>query len=484
MANIGDVREWIERAKKAGELEVVEGADTKFEIGTITQVNSKNLGPGVLFEKIKGYDPNFRVLTNMVSNIKTINLTFGLPLENSIRDTVETLRQKFPEWEKAAENFPPRVVETGPIMENIVKDDDIDLNKFPVPIWHELDGGPYIGTSDAVITRDPDTSYINVGTYRGQLLDSKSVGFYSSQGHHGRLHREKYFEKGESCPVAMVFGPDPLLFSISGNEIPDQISEFNYVGAIKGESMPVIRGRVTGLPIPANAEIAIEGFVDPKARKKEGQFGEWAGHYAGGVTDQPFLKAATLYYRNNPILCGAPPAKGMYSPHVFLRCLWRSVILYNELLKASIPGVKGVWCHPVGGPRKLQVISIEQRYDGHATQVGHVAAQTRAGAFHGRYTIVVDDDIDPYDLEDVMWATSVRSNPIESDIIKKSWTSPTDPVVRRPAESFTTSREIIYAVKPYEWRHEYPKVNVASPELRKKAFDKYKQIFKGRWQNF
>lgn len=482
MAKIEPLREWIEEAKSIGELEVVEGAETKYEIGAITQINAKNVGPAILFEGIKGFQPNFRLLTNMVSNIKTVNLTYGLPVENSIQNTIEALKQKVSEWEKEAEKFPPIVVESGPIMENLEKDTAIDLNKFPVPIWHELDGGPYIGTADAVITKDPDTSFINVGTYRGQLFDGRSVGFYSSQGHHGRLHRDKYFKRGEPCPVAMVFGPDPLMFCIACAEIPEQIGELNYIGAIRGERLPVIKGRVTGLPIPAYAEIAIEGLVDPIARKSEGEFGEWPGYYAGGITEQPFVEAATLYYRNDPILCGAPPAKGPYSSTVFLRCLWRSTLLYSELSKASIPGIKGVWCHPVGGSRELQVISIEQRYDGHATQVGLAATGTRAGAFHGRYTIVVDDDVDPFDLEDVMWAVSTRSDPVETDIIKKAWSSPTDPIIRRPAESFTTSRAIVYAVKPYHWRHQFPVVNAASPELRQKTFNNWRHIFKNRWK--
>jgi 4-hydroxy-3-polyprenylbenzoate decarboxylase len=100
----------------------------------------------------------------------------------------------------------------------------------------------------------------------------------------------------------------------------------------------------------------------------------------------------------------------------------------------------------------------------------------------GRYTIVVEDDINIYDLDDVWWAICTRSYPIEMDIIKKAWSSDTDPTIRKPAKTKTTSRAIIYAVRPYEWRDEFPKICMASEETRKNVFDKRKHLFKDRWQ--
>ena len=180
-------------------------------------------------------------------------------------------------------------------------------------------------------------------------------------------------------------------------------------------------------------------------------------------------------------MCGSPPAKGSYSTHSLCNSIWKSALLYNEIVRAGIPGVKGVWYPQVSG-RHMQIIAIEQLYDGHATQAGHVAAQAGVGAFAGRYTIVVDDDINPYDLEDVMWAVCSRSKPIEIDFIKKAWSSRTDPSIRRPTNKYTTSRAIIYAVKPYEEREEYPQVCLASEESRKAVFARWKDTLKGRWQ--
>ena len=481
MTVFNDVREWLVEVEKIGELKTIEGADPHLEVGTIVQVNSKNEGPSLLFDRLKGYKEGFRILTNVMSNPRLLNLTIGLPLENSIPETVGALRYKPREWEEKAKDFPVKWVDTGPILENVEEGGEIDLNKFPVPLWHELDGGKFIGTAVGVITRDPDTGDLNMGTYRAQLHNGRCVGSYMTVGKQGRLHRDKYFERGKSCPQVMVVGFDPLSFALAATEVPRGVFELDYFGAIKGKSVPVIKGKVTGLPIPAGAEIAIEGFAEPHETKIEGPFGEWPGTYASKPSPQPFVRAEVLYYRNNPILTGSPPAKSTYFDAMLLRCVWRSSHVFNEIMKSGIPNVKGVWCPPLGGSRLLIVVSIKQSYPGHATEVGHIASQTRAGAYAGRYVVVVDDDINPYDIDDVMWAICSRSDPAEIDIIRRAWSGPVDPRVYRDG-SCLNNRGIICAVKPYEWYDDFPPTALAGEELRKEAFTKWAPHFDGRWK--
>ena len=484
MVDFNDFREWITEAEKIDELQTVEGADPHLEIGTMVQVNGRNEGPALLFDNVKGFKKGFRVLTNSLANIRTVNLTFGLPIDQDIRNSVEALRTKAGEWEKTAEDFPYKVVDSGALLENVEEGDQVDLEKFPVPLWHEEDGGRYIGTGVGVITRDPDTGVPNRGTYRVQLHDRRHVGFYISPGKHSRIHRDKYFAKGEPCPVAMVFGPDPLTYILSASEVPRGIYELDYMGAVRGESVPVIEGKVTGLPIPVNAEIAIEGIAYPNDVRFEGPFGEWTGTYASKGREEPVVKVEALYYRNDPILLGSPPSKGLYSDQGFWRAVWRSALLFNEIEKSGIPDVKGVWCPAFGGSRLFTIVSIKQGYPGHATEVGHIASQTRAGAYLGRYVVVVDDDINPYDIEDVMWAICTRSDPKEMDVIKRAWSGPLDPRIRKPTDDYTNSHGIIYAVKPYEWYDEFPQTSMNSEEMRKDAFLKWKAQFNGRWVHY
>lgn len=484
MIEFNDMREWIEQANKIGELKVIEGADPNLEVGTMVQINGKNEGPALLFDKLKGYKDGFRIVTNSLGNIKTVNLTFGLLVEQGIRETVEALRLKAGEWSSSAKDFPSKPVSAGPILENVEKGDRVDLEKFPVPLWHELDGGRYIGTGVSVVTRDPDTGVVNVGTYRVQLHDRRTVGFYISPGKHGRMHRDKYFARGEPCPVAMVFGSDPLTYILSASEIPQGICEFDYMGAIRGESVPIIEGKVTGLPIPANAEIAIEGIANPQDFRFEGPFGEWTGTYASKGRDEPFVKVEALYYRNKPILLGSPPSKGLASDQGFWRAVWRSALLYNEIERVGIPNVTGLWCPAFGGSRLFTIVAIKQSYPGHATETGHVASQTRAGAYLGRYVVVVDDDINPYDIEDVMWAICTRSDPKGMDIIKRAWSGPLDPRIRKPTDNYTNSHGIIYAVKPYEWYDDFPPTALNSKELTERVFSKWNECLDGRWTHF
>ena len=133
----------------------------------------------------------------------------------------------------------------------------------------------------------------------------------------------------------------------------------------------------------------------------------------------------------------------------------------------------GAWQHEVGGSRLFAVVAIKQRYPGHARQTLHVASQCHAGAYAGRYVIVVDDDIDPSNLEEVLWAICTRSDPATSiDIIHRAWSTPLDPRIppeRKAAKDFTNSRGLIDATRPWEWRDEYPPLNVPPREVREAA---------------
>lgn len=192
MIGYNDLREWLVQAQKIGELKVLGGGDPNLEVSAMVQINAKNEGPALLFTELKGDSGRFGILANVMSNMKLLNLTFGLPIENSIKDTVEALKGKAGEWTEKAKDFPAPLVDSGPLLENVEEGDAVDLEEFPVPLWHDLDGGRYIGTGVGVITPDPDTDDLNVGTYRVQFHDGRAVGFYVSPGKHGRIHRDKY----------------------------------------------------------------------------------------------------------------------------------------------------------------------------------------------------------------------------------------------------------------------------------------------------
>jgi 4-hydroxy-3-polyprenylbenzoate decarboxylase len=161
----------------------------------------------------------------------------------------------------------------------------------------------------------------------------------------------------------------------------------------------------------------------------------------------------------------------------------RSGLLKQELERAGLSGIKAVWAHEVGSSRMLLVIAIEQRYGGHATQVGHVASQCHVGAYAGKYVIVVDDDIEVSNLEEVIWAMLTRSDPATSiDIIHHAWSTSLDPRIHpddKAKGKLTNSRAIIDATRPYEWRDRFPMVNMSSPERARKAQEKFSYLLEG-----
>ncbi len=456
-----DVRDWIRKADEMGELKTLKGCDWNLEIGAITElVGKKEDGPAVLFDEIKDYPKGYRIMVNSLSSRRRMGLTLGLPPGETKMDFVRTWKERY----KQIKPIPPRFVKKSPLFENVYKDGDIDLLKFPTPKWHEHDGGRYIGTGSIDITRDPDEGWVNWGTYRVMIHDKDKVGFYISPGKHGRIQREKYISTGRPCKIAMSFGHDPLVFLAGSIEVPYGIPEYEFIGGVRGEPLELIEGEYSGLPIPANAEIVVEGDVVFDQVKIEGPFGEWTGYYGSAERPEPFVKIRRLYHRNDPVLLGSPPGR----PPVELgwyRSYLRSALIWDEMEKAGVPDVKGVWLTVSGGSRLVLVVSVKQRYPGHARQAALVASQCHAGAYLGRYVIVVDDDIDPSNTDDVIWAMSSRSDPeTDIDIIRRCWSGPLDPIIH-PSKKGFNSRAIIDACRPYEWIKEFPQVAESSKEV-------------------
>jgi len=477
MEKIRDLRDWLSKVDEIGELRRVEGADWDLEIGVITELNTrKGNSPALLFDQIKGYPKGYRVTSSALTSPRRLGITLGVPSASTFRELVEALRGKPDEWGTRSKDYPPKLVATGPVKENLLKGKDVDLFKFPTPKWHEHDGGRYIGTGCAVITKDPDTGWVNLGSYRIMIHDEKTVGVSASPGKHGRIHYEKHHAKGEACPVAISIGHDPTLFYASGLEVSPGVSEYNYVGAIKAEPVEVIEGEVTSLPIPATAEIVLEGFCPPDQGKKEGPFGEWHGYYGGLDRPLPIVNVECIYYRDDPIILGAPPGRPPHD-YTYMKCVGRSILIQEALAKAGIPDVQGVWTHEAGDSRMLIVVSIKQRYAGHARQAALIASQCGAAAMMSRYIIVVDEDIDPFNTHDVLWALCTRTDPEKDiDILRRTRGNQRDPIFRSPHPGFT-SKAIIDACKPFEWMDEFPTVAESTPEVQQAVLDKWKALF-------
>lgn len=470
-----DFREYLAEIERRGHVKVVEGADCHLEIGTLTELMCERKGPMLLFDRINGYPAGYRIAAKPYSTPVRTAIALDLPTDATPFEMFKVWRERM----KGLQPVPPRKVTSSPVTENVQEGSAVDLTVFPTPKWHELDGGPYLGTGCAVATMDPEEEWVNVGTYRCMVHDERTLGISITPFHHGALQVRKWWEQGKGCPVAIAISPEPYVFLASTNGVPWGTSEYEYAGFAKGEPIDVIYGPRSGLPFAANAELVIEGVISPRSDEVriEGPFGEYTGYYAGGERPEPIVRVEAVYYRTNPVLHGEPPLK---PPIDTLACPPAGSIygVWDGLERSGIPGIKGVYALNTGGGLTT-VVAIKQQYAGHARQVARVAS----GLMHSmcRMMIVVDDDIDPSDPEDVLWAIATRTDPATSFEIQTDCpSSPLDPMIRpelKKGRATVSSRALIVACRPWEWMDQFPPVNKGSEELRQRTYEKWAALF-------
>ena len=230
------------------------------------------------------------------------------------------------------------------------------------------------------------------------------------------------------------------------------------------------------MPIPARAEIAIEGEVPPPnvEAADEGPFGEWPGYYSGGTRGtgeaQPVIRVKALYHRNDPIILSMPP---LWPGAPEMGIDFKAALLWDQLESAGIQDVAGVWVHS----RYLIVVAIKQRYAGHAKQTGMAVLGLNAIARNGRLVVIVDEDIDPSNIKEVLWAMETRVDPASDiEVVDNCWSTPLDPRMppdKRAAKDHTNGRAIFYAVRPFTWKDEFPQVSRSPRELHRQVMEKY-----------
>ncbi|MFI7675976.1 UbiD family decarboxylase [Actinophytocola sp. NPDC049390] len=458
-----DLRSWLAKVESFGELRHVRGAHWDTELGAIAELSYRTPDPkALLFDDIEGYATG-RVLTGSTGSARRLGLTLNLGDDLDDAGVVAALRGKPSVWAATARDHPTETVTRSPLLDNVVAGRDVNLLDLPVPRWHAEDGGRFIGTGCLVVTRDPETKDVNGGCYRMEVVeDGRSATIAAVPGKHGAQHVRRWFDRGEKAPVVVSFGHHPVLLVTGGTEVPTGISELEYAGAILGERLPVLVGEHTGLPIPAGGEVAIEGWLSEDHVADEGPFGEWTGYYSGKRRPAPALEIARMYFRDDPILLGAPPGKPPHD-YSYMRTVMKSAMIEDALVGAGVPGIRGAWAHEAGGGRLFVAVSVETRYAGHSTQVGHLTAQLPAAAYMNRFVVVVDDDIDVASLDEVVWAMSTRCDPVcDIDVIGGTWGSKLDPMLVEGAPPYN-SRAVIDATRPFERRATFPKVSTGDP---------------------
>ena len=427
-----DLRGFLSLLEKKKELiRIKEPVDWDIEIGTISEESIIRNGAAFVCENIKDYTetPCRKLAMNYLGNWRRMALALGMPEETKPGEMVR-------EWRKRHKRLiKPLLVDTGPCKENIVRENEVDLSKFPIPKLHSMDGGRYALTWHIVVTQDPDTGWINVGTYRGMMLDNQNIGMLLTPAQHVGIHTDKHKKRHMKMPVSVALGAEPVSIMASATPYPAGVNEYEVMGAIRGKPMELVKSETNALPVPANAEIIFEGEVDPdpSSYRMEGPFGEYPGHYSSvDASPKPVFNVKCITYRNDPIFTSGligvgPPIKAADAD--YMGAVTLSAVTWDQLETNRVIGVKDVWFdEDMWGTNVF--VSIDKKFYGHAKQVAFAIWAASSALYIGKYVVVVDSDIDIHNPKKIWAAMANRTDP-SKDIMVISHTAggPLDPSV-------------------------------------------------------
>ena len=423
MNHIKDLRGYIERLSEMGDLRIVEHeVDPYLEMAAFARrgYDQPVPAPAPLFTNVKGARPGMRALgaPGALSSVPgrpaaRVALSLGLPVESSWAQIVEAGVAT-----RTKPRIPPRRVDTAPCKQNILKGEAATLDIFPIGTLHEGDGGPYANTWGTIVARTPDGKWTNWSIARVEKLDGKRMTGSFVKTQHIRMIWDMWVEIGTPMPFALCQGCEPGLPFVSGMPLEDWISESDYLGAHFGEPIEVVRCETNDLDVPASAEIVIEGHVSLKADSLEGPFGEYQGYEMTEPTVQPTYQIEAITRRDDAIWPFVPEGRPIDENHTCTGLAY-SVISLALLREAGLP-VTLAWA-PFETSVSWMIVTVpadwRQRLPNTTTlefakKIAAIVWGSRFGNSLGRI-FVLDDDIDPTDMKDVLWAIPTRCHPTE-----------------------------------------------------------------------
>lgn len=469
-----DLREWLALVERHGLLKTVkQNVDPDEELAAITYMATRQVGaPALLFESFVENLHGARVLTNMLGSSKErYALAVGLDPKASMRELIAATRAI------VKRRIPPVMVsrEQAPVNEVVLKGDQIDLTQLPVPKFWPADGGPFIGTGSVTLTKNPGTGRVNVGIYRQQLFGPRRIGLNFVPGRHGEQDMHAAWALGKPAEVVVAFGVDPVLFIVGSQRFGADESEIDAAGGIMGRPVELTMAETVDVPMPARAELVIEGLVHQHDEEMEGPLGEFHGFYSEAPTRKPAIEVTAVRYRKSPIMTASLMALYPSSEIGAHQTIMRSARILDNLDSIGCPGIKGVYCHPAAASGNcMVVVSLKQMYPGHVAQTLALTAQCPAATYYTKWIIAVDDDVDPTDTDEVIWAMSTCCNPSEDvDFLRQTMSFRADPSIA-PQDKPYGSKILINACTPYRYIKQAPMRTF----LRQPVYDRVTR----RWQ--
>ncbi|MGC8565083.1 MAG: menaquinone biosynthesis decarboxylase [Thermoplasmata archaeon] len=414
-----DLRNAIEILKKNNQLlEIDDHFSSDLEVSSFTNEVQKRNGPALLFKNVD--DGKIPVLMNTFGNMSRLQLL----LEKNIDDIISIFYNivdlfyskpsllKGYEIFKDLKNLSPNLRESGPVKD---MKDDLDLQNLPILKTWPKDGGKYI-TWPVVITRDPENGQYNAGVYRMQVYDGKTTGMHWQKQKTGNMHLMKAKKLGKTLDVAVAIGVHPSILFSSIAPLPEGMNELAFAGLLMGENVEVVKGETVDLYYPANAEIVLEGYVDPDEEKDEGPFGDHTGYYTP-VEKYPVFHIKRIFHRKNLIYHATVVGK-LWNEDVVIGDAIQRIFL--PIIKFQNPEIVDLFLPEEGLFNDVAIISIDKKYPGQGRKVA-MSILSMGQMMFTKYVIVVDKDINIRDRKEVMWAIATRTDPARDvEIIKLS----------------------------------------------------------------
>ena len=419
-----DLKEFLQELERRGEL--VRVKEKLSPILEITEVIDRTVklpkgGKALLFENVEGYD--IPIAANLYGSESRIKLALGYEnledigwklyriLRPEVPQTFLDKLKKLPELKKLNDAIPKRV-KKGKVQEVVIRDPN--LLDLPIPQCWPKDGGRYI-TFGQVITQDPESGIRNVGLYRLQVLDSKSLAVHWQIHKDGSHHYWKAKRLGKRLEVAIAIGGEPVLPYVASAPLPPEVDEYLFAGIIMEKPVELVKGVTVDLEYPANAEIVIEGYVDPEEPLvDEGPFGDHTGYYTP-VEKYPKMHVTAMVMRKDPVylhtIVGIPPQEDKYLG-------WATERIFLPLIKFNLPEVVDYHLPAEGCFHNFCFVSIKKRYPGHAFKVAYALLGLGLMSLE-KHIVVFDEWVNVQDIGEVLWAWGNNVDPARDVLILK-----------------------------------------------------------------
>jgi 4-hydroxy-3-polyprenylbenzoate decarboxylase len=414
-----DLTAFLRALEDDGDLvRIRERVSPRLEIAEIADRAVKSGGPALVFENVEGsampvainlFASRRRMLRALeIGGWEEWNARLEFFLDPKPPEGLLDKLKALPRVTELAGVF-PKTVRGGPCQEVVETGEAVDLRKLPVLTCWPQDAGPFI-TMPLVVTRDPDSGKTNVGMYRMQVFDRATTGMHWQKHKDGAGQARGYERAGRRMEVAVAIGCDPATVFSAIAPLPPGVSEFLFAGFVRGEAVPLVPAKTVDLLVPAEAEIVLEGYVDPGERRREGPFGDHTGFYSLD-DDFPVFHVTAVTRRERPVylttIVGKPPMEDGFMGEAVER-------LFLPLVKKTIPEIVDMHLPVEGVFHNLMIVAIDKRFPGHARKTMHAIWGTGQMMFT-KTIVVVDRDVDVRNAAEVVWRALTAIDP-ERDI--------------------------------------------------------------------